>query len=723
MAKLSLSPINSRYSSVAALNANFDAIEAAIENTLSLDGTSPNALQADLDMDGNAILNCSSINNVDVSLLVGLDAAVANASTSETNAAASAAAAAQSAIDATNNGAAQVSLAEDAKDAAVVAQGLAEGAQAAAEAAAEAAASPSTITVQRFLGDGVTTAFTLAAAPGASGASVMVYIGGNVQQKNTYSVSGTTLTFTEAPPAPHDGLDNIEVLNFAVTNIGETDANAVNYTPAGTGAVATNVQEKLREFVSVKDFGAVGDGTTDDTAAIQAALDAIVATGKRGTLWFPAGTYKLTASLTVDISRVSIRGQNATLSWETAATSTVGMELTASSSSTVFDQASCIIDGISLAGPGSGTASVGMNFDSTAPYNVAYMGLRDISVLGFYNCLTFRDNTYLISGNGLNLRSDGGACLTDYSGLTNAGERMAFSNCIMSGGLYALICENPNSTWEFVNCSFDCSYTEIYMVGAGQVSCTNCHFEYTGIAVDAQDTGGGTSPTIDFYGCRFIQVDAQAVRANFDCADSTRLTIVGGVINLHSGTATNILMEAGGRLTLLNTMQVNPGAAVNTFNNCFRIYLPNGDGLGVTSTLQVTDIDATTVDTGILTESTGAAWTAYTPTLSADTGAWGTLTVTNARYRTLGKTMLISITCSASVSSGSPTEFRLTLPGGVLGQNSNMYTPALLNNNSVGEIGYLRVAASSPGLRFSRLAGAAFSGACAANGLYVLELA
>jgi Endopolygalacturonase len=51
----------------------------------------------------------------------------------------------------------------------------------------------------------------------------------------------------------------------------------------------------LRESISVKDFGAVGDGVTDDTAAIQAAIDAVYGMGG-GRLLFPSGTYKVSAS-------------------------------------------------------------------------------------------------------------------------------------------------------------------------------------------------------------------------------------------------------------------------------------------------------------------------------------------------------------------------------------------------------------------------------------------
>lgn len=65
-----------------------------------------------------------------------------------------------------------------------------------------------------------------------------------------------------------------------------TGSSLIGFLQAGTGAVARTVQAKLRDVVSVKDFGAVGDGVTDDTAAIQAALNS-------GARWvsLPTGTF------------------------------------------------------------------------------------------------------------------------------------------------------------------------------------------------------------------------------------------------------------------------------------------------------------------------------------------------------------------------------------------------------------------------------------------------
>lgn len=61
MAKLTLNNIGSRYGSIDALNDNSDLIEAAFENTLSRDGTGPNNMESDLDMDSHDIINGGAI--------------------------------------------------------------------------------------------------------------------------------------------------------------------------------------------------------------------------------------------------------------------------------------------------------------------------------------------------------------------------------------------------------------------------------------------------------------------------------------------------------------------------------------------------------------------------------------------------------------------------------------------------------------------------------------
>ena len=60
-----------------------------------------------------------------------------------------------------------------------------------------------------------------------------------------------------------------------------------------TGAVNRTIYQKLSETVSVKDFGAIGDGSADDTAAINAALAA------NSSVYFPAGTYLVSGSINI----------------------------------------------------------------------------------------------------------------------------------------------------------------------------------------------------------------------------------------------------------------------------------------------------------------------------------------------------------------------------------------------------------------------------------------
>jgi hypothetical protein len=167
MAKLTLNTIGSRYGSIDALNANFDAIETALENTLSRDGTLPNNMEADLDMDSHRIINLANgVNNQD-------------------------------------------------------------------------------------------------------------------------AVTKSQLDTNKA---------EINALVQALSTTPYGDAGNVSYIPAGVSAVATTVQAKLRETISVKDFGAVGNGVANDFGAIQAANNAAATLGKA--LFFPSGVYgvNITAS-------------------------------------------------------------------------------------------------------------------------------------------------------------------------------------------------------------------------------------------------------------------------------------------------------------------------------------------------------------------------------------------------------------------------------------------
>ncbi|PPE73209.1 hypothetical protein C3942_15445 [Solimonas fluminis] len=85
-------------------------------------------------------------------------------------------------------------------------------------------------------------------------------------------------------------------------------SSMVGFKLDAVSAASRTVYEKLAERVSVKDFGATGDGVTDDTAAIQAAVNFAAGVVGGGTVFLPCGTYKISASIVVPPG-VNLKGE------------------------------------------------------------------------------------------------------------------------------------------------------------------------------------------------------------------------------------------------------------------------------------------------------------------------------------------------------------------------------------------------------------------------------
>ena len=340
--------------------------------------------------------------------------------------------------------------------------------------------------VDSFIGTGTTTVYTLSTAPGSTN-NTAVYIDGVYQSKGNYIVSGNTLTFSTAPPLN----SAIEiVIGDAIPSGVATTAAFVSYDQGGSGAVTRTVQSRLRDFVSVKDFGAVGDGVIDDTAAIQAAIDA------SDGVYFPSGTYRINSKISFSKS-ISIVGSDKNAAIIHSYVDDYAIEITYVAGN------STLLENLSIEYKGSGSNGAGVYYFGPTTNTFANLILRDFPQQAFHfvQAVQARMSNCTIINCGVGVDVDGG--------VTN-GITLAMNELYIAGGTTGILfTNNPTSAIHLENCIFENLTTGISAPGGAGGLCVNCWFESctngivmlngSGFVIESATLPGTTNPFVFTY--------------------------------------------------------------------------------------------------------------------------------------------------------------------------------------------------------------------------------
>lgn len=205
-------------------------------------------------------------------------------------------------------------------------------------------------------------------------------------------------------------------------------------------------------------------------------------------------------------------------------------------------------------------------------------------------------------------------------------------------------------------------------------------------------------------------------------ADAGSNRILG--IDLEASTITDLIIDSGTNDIIgvtANTVIVN--GVINKFYGgrliTVTVYGESNEFYGVYT---VTFNDGATRTARYSSEM---PWSAYTPTITCDTGTLGTPTVNVARWKLIGNNLYLELNVTVAVASGSPIAIRVSTPNlyGIQASASAAYTPALLAIGSTYETGWLRPIGGSSRVDFYRQQFNAMSGTVTFGGIFVVEIA
>lgn len=330
--------------------------------------------------------------------------------------------------------------------------------------------------------------------------------------------------------------------------------------------------------VNVLDFGATGNGTTDDTAAIQAAINSVT----RGVVEIPAGTYKCNSGLTLDVSKCRINGEFAKLDFTSLGTSLTAISITGSANgSSPYYQAGTVLSGLIIQGPSNSTGTnTGLYFNSAAEPGPSHIKIQDVVVYNFKHGAQIGNNAYIITFDNCDLHTNGIGFLapqgTPYPpGLSNSGERISFVNSTIYNNLiYGLDLEWEGCTTKLVNTSVDYNTGSQILLTKGCLDIEASHIEFNGYRAIQVPAGNTIDATITISGTQIIQSASSGAVPLIDFSGQGQITIVGGEITKNAGTTNHINVSSNCFLSINGTLGPTKSTVVIA-NGCeYSIFSP-----------------------------------------------------------------------------------------------------------------------------------------------------
>lgn len=533
-----------------------------------------------------------------------------------------------------------------------------------------------------------------------------------------------------------------------------------------TGGIWRNLDgtnPETASFVNVKNYGAVGDGVTDDTTAIQAA---ITACPQFGIVLIPPGTYIISSLITILTDNISIIGRG---KLKAKADTPFSLMMSASGRTGVW------VDGIEFDVNGANRT----NNQATTHQAIAFPTSVDCALIrckirnsyGYNGTSATAGSasiaTRFIAYDNEFIDCGGNETITPSDGLFVRGDGCIISLC------RAYRCKDTAFVLEGCNHSIinDCTGIQCTSIaGISNDSNIDCYGNIidgiTGSTLYIGSTGGVITLVTSGTGnlrntiVSDVNVTVDPAATNLGPLVQARKTSTGRIIELqlnniglNSGTTAakvsqgilisdsddvvinnpNIFLDTGSGATCIrydgacvrgtinggllrggdNGISIKNTSAVTVQH--VNIQDPGAYGLDVGDTSNVTSILNTIVGAGTSSTVKAAGATLvgpglfndWTPVFSSNIGDAattfnGAITITLARITRIGNEATVTLNWTATLKAVLPDTINLTLPAGYVPQNSNAYSPAIVLNNATYEFGWIKAVTGTNTLAFRR---------------------